>query len=59
MGWSIGESGTVPPVAGMWAPNILMGVIGIYLYRRMLLDRPVKFTGVKGLFLFLSSKREP
>jgi lipopolysaccharide export system permease protein len=59
MGWSIGESGTVPPVAGMWGPNILMTAIGIYLYRRVLLDRPMTFEGVQRLFFFLKfrSKR--
>ena len=36
MGWSFGESGTLPPVVGMWAPNIVMGGIGMVLYGRML-----------------------
>ena len=36
VGWSFGESGTLPPVAGMWAPNIVMGGIGIFLYVRMI-----------------------
>jgi lipopolysaccharide export system permease protein len=39
--WSFGESGTVPAAVGMWAPNIVMGGIGLYLYFRMLKDRPV------------------
>jgi lipopolysaccharide export system permease protein len=40
--WSFGESGTVPPVVGMWTPNMVMGGIGIYLYIRMLKERPVR-----------------
>lgn len=40
--WSFGESGTVPPVVGMWAPNMVMGGIGVYLYIRMLKERPVR-----------------
>lgn len=35
-GWSFGESGTLPPLIGMWAPNIMMGAIGIFLYVRMI-----------------------
>ena len=34
MGWSLGESGTLPPVVGMWTPNLVMTVIGIFLYVR-------------------------
>lgn len=43
VGWSFGESGTLPPVVGMWAPNLLMGAIGIGLYWRMIKDQPVSF----------------
>lgn len=43
VGWSFGESGTLPPVVGMWAPNVILGGIGIFLYVRMLKDRPVRF----------------
>jgi lipopolysaccharide export system permease protein len=34
-GWSLGESGTLPPLVGMWAPNLFMGAIGIFLLVRM------------------------
>lgn len=43
VGWALGESGTLHPVVGMWAPNIIMGAIGIYLYRRVMQDRPLQF----------------
>jgi lipopolysaccharide export system permease protein len=43
VGWALGESGTVHPVVGMWAPNIIMAAIGIYLYRRSMQDRPLQF----------------
>lgn len=42
-GWALGESGTLPPAVGMWTPNILTAAIGIFLYRRSLADRPVRF----------------
>ncbi len=34
VGWSFGESGSLPPVVGMWAPNLVMGGIGIILYAK-------------------------
>jgi lipopolysaccharide export system permease protein len=43
VGWALGESGTLHPVVGMWAPNIIMVAIGIYLYRRSMQDRPLQF----------------
>lgn len=46
MGWALGESGTLHPVVGMWAPNIIIAAIGIYLYRRALKDRPLQFGGL-------------
>lgn len=48
VGWSLGESGTLPPVAGMWAPNIIVGGVGIWLYSRMLQDRAVRWSRVLG-----------
>ncbi|MGD9008945.1 MAG: LPS export ABC transporter permease LptF [Desulfobacteraceae bacterium] len=43
VGWALGESGTLHPVVGMWAPNIILVAIGIYLYRRSMQDRPLQF----------------
>ena len=36
VGWSFGESGALPPLVGMWMPNLVMGGVGIFLYIRML-----------------------
>ena len=49
VGWSFGESGTLPPVVGMWTPNIVLGGIGIFLYIRMIQGKPVqlKFPEIK------------
>lgn len=30
LGFSMGESGTLPPVIGLWAPNILFFILGLY-----------------------------
>jgi lipopolysaccharide export system permease protein len=34
-GWSFGESGTLPPLVGMWVPNLIMGGVGIFLFARI------------------------
>ncbi len=49
VGWSFGESGTLPPVVGMWTPNIIVGGIGIWLYTRMIQDRAVQWGRVFGV----------
>lgn len=36
-----GESGAYPPAIGMWVPNIVIGVIGLYLFKITLNERPV------------------
>jgi lipopolysaccharide export system permease protein len=59
MGWSLGQSGTVPPVAGMWAPNILMSAIGVYLYRRMILYRPLPIGRMLAIFKRKGGKKGP
>jgi lipopolysaccharide export system permease protein len=46
VGWSFGESGTLHPVVGMWAPNTVMGGIGLFLYWRAVGDRTVSIPGV-------------
>jgi lipopolysaccharide export system permease protein len=43
VGWSMGESGTYPPVIGMWLPNVITGAIGIYLFLRAAKDRRISF----------------
>jgi lipopolysaccharide export system permease protein len=35
VGWSFGESGALPPLLGMWAPNLVMGGVGIFLLARL------------------------
>ncbi len=41
-GWVFGEAGIYPPVIGMWAPNIVIGAIGLYLFIRTANERPIK-----------------
>lgn len=42
-GYALGESRFYPPLIGMWAPNIFIGGIGIYLFIRTARERPVNF----------------
>lgn len=44
-GWSAGETGHYPPVAGMWIPNLIMGTAGIFLLWRNAEERPVRLPG--------------
>ncbi len=41
-GQVFGEAGVYPPVIGMWAPNVVMGGLGLFLVVRTATDRPVK-----------------
>jgi lipopolysaccharide export system permease protein len=41
-GWSAGETGHFPPVLGMWLPNLVMGLTGVYLLRRNARENPVQ-----------------
>jgi len=41
-GLVLGESGSLPPVFGMWMPNVIMGALGIYLMVRTASDRPLE-----------------
>lgn len=36
-----GETGDYPPVVGMWAPNIIIGGLGIYLLIRTANEQPI------------------
>lgn len=40
-GWSGGKSGLFPPYLGMWMPNIIMGVIGLYMLLRVSKEKPL------------------
>lgn len=40
-GWVFGETGAYPPIIGMWAPNVVMGGVGIYFLLRTVKERPV------------------
>jgi lipopolysaccharide export system permease protein len=41
-GMVFGENGAYPPVIGMWAPDIVMGALGLFLLVRAAREQPVK-----------------
>ncbi|MGB5159167.1 LPS export ABC transporter permease LptF [Desulfobacterium sp. N47] len=55
VGYALGETGFYPPFIGMWAPNILIGSIGIYLFIRTANERPINFSAIKDLLTRLKS----
>jgi lipopolysaccharide export system permease protein len=38
----LGESGTLPPVFGMWLPNVVTGAVALYLILRTAKERTIK-----------------
>ncbi len=40
-GWSGGKSGIIPPLLGMWLPNVVMGILGLYIFIRVAQEKPV------------------
>ena len=51
-GWSLGESGTYPPLLGMWTPNVVLGGLGVFLYLRSVQDKPLDLGRVIGIIKF-------
>ena len=45
-GMVFGENGTYPPIIGMWVPDIVMGVLGLFLLVRAAREQPVTLEGV-------------
>jgi lipopolysaccharide export system permease protein len=45
-GWVFGEAGMCPPVLGMWGPNLVIGIVGLYLLVLSAKERPLKAMSV-------------
>lgn len=43
VGTAMAENGKIPPGLGLWLPNILVGLISIYLFIRALKESPSRF----------------
>ena len=40
-GMVFGETGAYSPALGMWMPNIIMGITGIWFLKRVACDKPI------------------
>ncbi len=51
-GWSFGKYSFYPPVIGMWLPDIIMALAGIYMLKRIANERPFKlpFLPIQNIF---------
>ena len=56
-GWTYGKSGALPPLVGMWAPNVIFGGLAIYLLRRCASDRSLGFDQLYMWALYLWRRR--
>jgi lipopolysaccharide export system permease protein len=55
-GWVFGEAGIYPPIIGMWMPNLVVGVLSVYLMFMTANERPIKLIHI-GLKLVKWSER--
>ena len=58
-GWVFGETGSYPPLVGMWAPNLVVGVIGLFLLVRNAKERPVRIAFLERAAGFLKKRLRP
>jgi lipopolysaccharide export system permease protein len=40
LSWNLGDTGSYPPIIGVWLPNVLFGLMGFELFRRELKEKP-------------------
>ncbi len=55
-GLVLGETGTCPPVIGMWGPNIVMGGLGLYLLVKTANERKLRIGPVANLIKAIKSR---
>ena len=41
VGYVFGEAGMYPPIIGMWLPDVVMGVIGLFFLKRAVQEKPI------------------
>ena len=58
-GWVFGETGSYPPVIGMWVPNLVVGAIGLFLLVRNAKERPVRIEFLNRAVGILKKKLRP
>ncbi len=58
-GWVFGETGSYPPIIGMWVPNLVMGGIGLFLLIRNARERPVRVEFVLRIYGWFKKRLIP
>jgi len=56
IGKLFGETGTFPPVIGMWTPNIIVGVIGFYIFIKVANEEPMLIDSISSFVKRLARK---
>jgi lipopolysaccharide export system permease protein len=56
VGTAFGETGSYPPVIGMWMPNVILGGFGIYLLLLSAKEKPLAFDGLAQIFVRILKK---
>jgi lipopolysaccharide export system permease protein len=56
-GWTYGKTGVVPPLVGMWAPNLIFAGLGIFFLLRCASDRGLGFDQLYTWFVHLLRRR--
>jgi len=55
-GLVLGETGACPPVIGMWGPNIVMGILGLYLLVQTANERQIRIGPISNLLKGIKSR---
>lgn len=55
-GEALGETGKLPPMIGVWTPNLIFGVVGIYIFTMAAKERPLRFENCAGILKKLAAK---
>jgi lipopolysaccharide export system permease protein len=45
MGQGFAEQGDLPPVIGLWLPNVVLGAVGVALFRRAAREQSIAAAG--------------
>ena len=50
-GEALGETGKLSPIIGVWAPNLIFGAAGVYIFIRATKEKPLRFDAYYNILL--------
>ena len=53
IGRAFGENGSYPPAIGMWMPNAILGIVGIYLLSRTAREKTISLAWLEPVWSFI------